>query len=1099
MKNKTVMLLAAFSAAFLMEARGSSIITAWTFDNVAVGAISNPPPATGAGLANAIGMTTALTTPPSISNPDVQSLAGSSSGGANCWRVRAKGASPNNGNGWTSLSPIGSQGAEFDSSTLGYGDIQVSFDVNETAQGEANLQLQYTTDGSNWFNATITSAGASATLQTNTSSANTVMGTYVKLSGAGTGWNNLITADLSAVPGVNNNPSFGIRIVNASTGADCVNSTGAPLNNTSGNWSIDNVVISGVANSTITAWTFDNLPVAINNSPAPSTGSGTATPLGMDNSYNGTTAQTTCDVLADVAGNSTGSGLQDWRVRGQNPGNGWSTEAPIGTQGAEFALSTVGYNGIKLTFDISTTKQAEANLEVIYTTDGINWSNAPLSYNGSNAAVILTNTLSANTVMGTYIQMQNPSGGWYTNITADLSGISATTNNQNFAVAIVNASMGSDCINQSGATYNNSSGNWRLDNIVLSGLSIGAGGNNPAPSLTPDPNASVDFPFTNTFTPTPAWQFNITNVMVNGATLPTAAYNTNVSGQLIFTPSASPLLQTNPTLNIVIGATGFGSDSVVQHIAAGAPISWGITAQPVAPTGNGGTLVIQPTITFQDQYGNAVTNIGGTVTASPVGAWSFGPGSGATIASGAFTNLSATSASVVSGATISFATTIAGLSPLTSAPFDIPAPTTAGFTRGNLAVFQEDVASKNSTFSIIELNSSAANQSAPVNIFPISATGTNALRQSSAGTTGRLANNNDGSLVCFTGFETESSLIPDVTSVDPRGVGTLNAAGAFVLQTSYIGLGESTANQTRSATSIDNTNWFIGDKGGVYINNGTSPLIAGAGNNVRSVKSFGGTVYALQQASSSVINTPISIITNAVLLPLDGLAQDDSVLDFYMVQSGANGTNYDTVYYIDGTNGTAGAIFKYYLTQNIDSGTGQQLWALAGSATTTNGGDGLCAMTNASGGVDLYYTSGSGGDAGNSLVKVHDSAPDNTTINLGTPEILYTAPVLATLKGVAFAPASTNSSVTPPVITPLLITPGSVLITGSGASATAQFSFTNATGLTFNVLATNNLTAPITTWPVIGTAVENPPGSGQYQFSDPTPATNSTRYYLLRH
>ena len=784
MKNKTVMLLAALSAAFLMEARGSSIITAWTFDNVAVGAISNPPPATGTGLANAIGMTTALTTPPSISNPDVQALAGSSGGTANCWRVRAKGSSPNTGNGWTSLSAIGTQGAEFDTSTFGYGDIQVSFDVNETAQGEANLQLQYTTDGSNWVNATITSAGATATLETNSASANTVVGSYVKLAGTGTGWNNLITADLSSIPGVNNNPSFGIRIVNASTGADCVNSTGAPLNNTSGNWSIDNVVISGVAYSAVAAWTFDNLPVAINNSPAPSTGSGTATPLGMDNSYNGTTATTTCDVLADVPGNSTGTGLQDWRVRGQNPGNGWSTQAPIGTQGAQFAVSSLGYNGIKLTFDVSTTKQAEANLEVIYTTDGVNWSNAPLSYNGTNAATILTNTLSANTVMGTYIQMQNPNGGWYTNITADLTGISATTNNANFAVAIVNASMGSDCINQSGAMYNNSSGNWRLDNIVITGLSVGASGNNPAPAITPDPNATVDHPFTNTFAPTPVWQFNITNITVNGTVLPSVAYNTNVSGQLIFMPSASPLLQTNPTLNIVIGATGFGSDSYVQHVVAGAPTSWSITTQPVAPTGNGGTLVIQPTITFQDQYGNADTNISGTVTASAVGAWNFGSGSGTTIASGAFTNLSATSALAVSGATISFTTTIAGLSPLTSGSFNIPAPTTAGFTRGNLAVFQEDVASKNSTFSIIELSPSTANQSAPVNTFPITATGTNALRQSSAGSTGRMADSNDGTLLCFTGFEDGSSLTPDVTTIDPRGVGTLNAAGGFILQTS---------------------------------------------------------------------------------------------------------------------------------------------------------------------------------------------------------------------------------------------------------------------------------------------------------------------------
>jgi hypothetical protein len=90
--------------------------------------------------------------------------------------------------------------------------------------------------------------------------------------------------------------------------------------------------------------------------------------------------------------------------------------------------------------------------------------------------------------------------------------------------------------------------------------------------------------------------------------------------------------------------------------------------------------------------------------------------------------------------------------------------------------------------------------------------------------------------------------------------------------------------------------------------------------------------------------------------------------------------------------------------------------------------------------------------------------------------------------------ASTNIT----VITPLNITAGSVLITGSGASAVAQFSFTNAPGLSFSVLATNDITAPLTNWPVIGTAVENPAGSGNYQFTDPNPATNSARFYILR-
>jgi hypothetical protein len=59
-----------------------------------------------------------------------------------------------------------------------------------------------------------------------------------------------------------------------------------------------------------------------------------------------------------------------------------------------------------------------------------------------------------------------------------------------------------------------------------------------------------------------------------------------------------------------------------------------------------------------------------------------------------------------------------------------------------------------------------------------------------------------------------------------------------------------------------------------------------------------------------------------------------------------------------------------------------------------------------------------------------------------------------------------------------------------------KFSFTNATGLSFSVLATNNLSAPKTNWPVVGQAVESPAGSGNYQFTN-SPATNGW-FYLLR-
>jgi hypothetical protein len=810
--------------------------------------------------------------------------------------------------------------------------------------------------------------------------------------------------------------------------------------------------------SPITAWSFEagGTKAAPYNSPPPSTGSGTATVLGMNNTYNGTTAAANADVLA-TAGASTGSGSYGWRIRG-TPGNGWSTQAPIGTQGAEFAASTVGFNNITVAFDINTTAQAEGNLAVFYTLDGSTWQNATLTSPGSGAgAALQNNTTSSSTVTGSYVKL-SATAGWNNQITASIPGAG---NNPNFAITIVNASTAGDCVNISGAALNNSSGNWRYDNVIISGT-VGGGTANTPPVLTADATATVDGPFTDTFTDDLAWRAAITGIKVNNTTLSPSAYTIS-AGKIKFTPSASTLLQTNGSKNIVISATGYNADTVIQSIAPGAAKNLFITAQPGAPTANGGTLVTNPVLTVLDQYNNAATNCTAVFTASVgAGAWSFGSGSGLAqvLANGTvvFTNLSATSAAAVSGAIITFtASSASGLGALpatttNSAVFNIPAPAATGFTPGNLAVLQEDVAVKNSTFSILELSPVIANQSSPVNTFAISATGPNALRQASSATTGRLADSNDGSLVCFTGFEDGSSATADETTINPRGVGTLNANGAFVLQTSYTGFGGSTANQTRSATSVDDVNWFIGDKGGVYVNGGISPLIAGAGNNVRSLKSFGGTVYALQQASSSVINTPISIVQGATLYPLDGFAQDAAVLDFYMLQSGANGSTYDTVYYIDGTNTTSGAIYKYYLTGNVDPNTSQPLWALAGHVDTANGGDGLCAVTNASGGVDLYYTTGSGGIAGNSLVKVHDSAPDNTSISLSVPITLYTVAAPATLKGVAFAPVLPPAA---PAVTALTVSN----LTSSSALLYAVVSPNGA--LTTNAFFCNtNLSAP---------------------------------------
>ena len=228
----------------------------------------------------------------------------------------------------------------------------------------------------------------------------------------------------------------------------------------------------------ITGWDFQNVPAVTNLTPPSDLGSaaGAASTLGFNNSY--PTPGTSVDI-SDVTGSTgssdpAGANNNAWRIRGgpatgqATASNGWSSLAPIGTQGAQFLVSTAGFTGIQLRFDLETTAQAEANLEVQYTLDGTTWINAPLSYTGTGA-VVKTNTTSSNTVTGTYLQFN--AANWFNGIIADLSTVTGANNNPKFGVRIVNASAGADDINAGGTAYNNSSGNWRLDEVQITAIS----------------------------------------------------------------------------------------------------------------------------------------------------------------------------------------------------------------------------------------------------------------------------------------------------------------------------------------------------------------------------------------------------------------------------------------------------------------------------------------------------------------------------------------------------------------------------------------------------------------------------------------------------
>jgi hypothetical protein len=197
---------------------------------------------------------------------------------------------------------------------------------------------------------------------------------------------------------------------------------------------------------------------------------------------------TTDDVLvgknSDTGNNGVANLTQIWRVRAQagsnGAANGWSSSAPVGTQGAIFAASTAGYTNINVSFDWYATTQGEANLQLAYTTDGTHYTNVPMSLTGSDAGATIVDNSSGsdtNSVQGSYVRDNlilngSPAGqNWFTGLTATISDVNAA-NDPNFAIEMVNASTGTADVSTQGTALNNNSGNWRFDNVAISGTAV---------------------------------------------------------------------------------------------------------------------------------------------------------------------------------------------------------------------------------------------------------------------------------------------------------------------------------------------------------------------------------------------------------------------------------------------------------------------------------------------------------------------------------------------------------------------------------------------------------------------------------------------------
>ncbi len=79
-----------------------------------------------------------------------------------------------------------------------------------------------------------------------------------------------------------------------------------------------------------------------------------------------------------------------------------------------------------------------------------------------------------------------------------------------------------------------------------------------------------------------------------------------------------------------------------------------------------------------------------------------------------------------------------------------------------------------------------------------------------------------------------------------------------------------------------------------------------------------------------------------------------------------------------------------------------------------------------------------------------------------------------------------------------VFSPNVSLLSSNGVTLSFQFPFTNLSGRSFSILSSTNVASPLNTWSNVGTAIEIPSGSGQFQFTDPQATTDPTRFYGVK-
>lgn len=297
------------------------------------------------------------------------------------------------------------------------------------------------------------------------------------------------------------------------------------------------VISGGGGNSTniLAQWNFN---ITTNTtSPLPSVGSGTSALVG------GATA-----TFAGGSTTDTNASNNAWNTTSY-PAQGAGNK----TRGAQFNVSTVGYQNISLRWDQKLSNAASKYTRLQYSTNGIDFVDFNL--------ITISNTTTA-----------------FESKTNDLSGLAGVGNNANFAFRIV-SEFESTAINTANANYITSTGSSyatggtiRFDMMTISGTPIPSA---TLPSITSQPQSqasvvgnNVTFSVSATGTPLLAYQWKYNSGAIAGATdssLTLSTITTNQAGNYSVVVSNSAGLVTSSNALLSVYSTAAATVSSITY------------------------------------------------------------------------------------------------------------------------------------------------------------------------------------------------------------------------------------------------------------------------------------------------------------------------------------------------------------------------------------------------------------------------------------------------------------------------------------------------------------------------------------------------------